>query len=211
MILSGLGYLMLLSLRPWNSDSICCRQDGNLYTQALWLPLRQLTKSYPDVSNFNSSRFCLMMLAIYIVVILECYYAFKERERSGLWRHFPLNASFEGHCLPCQREKWDKRGSPVRQPGSGLWTFWRMVSIVLTWSFCIFCGECTEPSEEDSCLQEFWGIPKLGVTLSSIVLQNSVSLDRPDGTGTLQYSWIQENCERKNRWVSWLFVELEEN
>lgn len=57
------------------------RQNGSLCTQALWLPLRQLTKSYPDVSNFNSSRFCLMMRAIYIVVILECYYAFKERER----------------------------------------------------------------------------------------------------------------------------------
>lgn len=94
-----------------------------------------------------------MMLAIYIVVILECYYAFKERKirpvetlssKCFLWRAL----------LTMSEREMRQRGSPVRLPGSLLWTLWRMASIVFTWSFCIFSDDCTEPSEEGSRLPE---------------------------------------------------------
>lgn len=140
-----------------------------------------------------------------------------KRERSGLWRHFPLNASFEGHCLPCQREKWDERGSPVRLPGSLLWTLWRMAPIVFTWSFCIFSDDYTEPSEEGSCLQEFGECLQLRCDLIQYCFSKQRLLDSaeggvsisPDGAGALRYFQIPEYRERKSQWVSWLFVDLE--
>lgn len=97
-----------------------------------------------------------MMLAIYIVVILECYYAFKERKirlvetlssKCFLWRAL----------LTMSEREMRQRGSPVRLPGSLLWTLWRMASIVFIhlvflylfrWLHRAFrlreCGECLQ-------------------------------------------------------------------
>lgn len=151
-----------------------------------------------------------MMLAIYIVVILECYYAFKERKirpvetlssKCFLWRAL-LTMS--------EREKWDERGSPVRLPGSLLWTLWRMVSIVFTWPFCIFSDDCTEPSEDGSCLQELGECLQLRCDLIQCCFPKQCLLDSaeggasisPDGAGTFRYFQIPEYCERKSQWVS---------
>lgn len=67
---------------PGDSDSMCFKMGWKSVHPSTLTPSEAVDQVLPpDVSNFNSSRFCLMMLAIYIVVILECYYAFKERAR----------------------------------------------------------------------------------------------------------------------------------
>ena len=60
-----------------------------------------------------------------------------SKKGSFLWRHFPLNASFEGLCSLWKGKKRNKRESSVRQPGSLLRTLGRIASIVLTWSLDI--------------------------------------------------------------------------
>lgn len=142
-----------------------------------------------------------MMLAIYIVVILECYYAFKERKirpvetlssKCFLWRAL----------LTMSEREMRQRGSPVRLPGSLLWTLWRMASIVFTWSFCIFSDDCTEPSEEGSPLRECGECLQLRCDLIQYCFPKNISLI-PQRGGFYQPRWSRDSLILSDSRILW--------
>lgn len=172
------------------------------HSGSLWGSGPSLT---PDVSNFNSSRFRLMTLAIYIVVILECYYAFKEREirpvetlcsKCLLWRVLLTMSERETRQerIFCKAA----RVSAMNSPKNGVYCTY-LVILYLLWgalraqSLLNKAGVCRDLGLSLSYL---WPYPEL---FSKTLSKDSTTL--PDS----RILW------KENQWVSWLVVDLEEN